>query len=72
MKAIAKYLYSLKSELHFSTFNVVLHLNIQIIINVYQNFDILLAIEKFEVLKAMLLKIKAFFVAVIRNRCNDL
>lgn len=70
MKSTAKYLYSLNFELHVS--NVVSFLNLQIIINVYQNSDTTLAIAKFEVLKATLLKIQAFFVAIISNRCNDL
>jgi len=70
MKAAAKYLYSLNFELHVS--NVVSFLNLQIIINVYQNSDIILAIAKFEVLKTMLLQIQALFVAIISNRCNEL
>ena len=52
MKAAAKYLYSLNFELDVS--NVVSFLNLQIIINVYKNSDIILAIAKFEVLKTML------------------
>jgi len=70
MKATAKYLYSLGFELHVS--NVVSFLNLQIIINFYQNSDIILAIAKFEVLKPMLLQIQALFVAIISNRCNEL
>jgi hypothetical protein len=70
MTATAKYLYSLNFELHVS--NVVSFLNLQITINFYQNSDIILAIGKFEVLKPMLVKIQAFFVAVNSNRCNEL
>lgn len=72
MKAIVEYLYSLNFELDVS--KVVSFLNLQIIINVYQNSDIILAIAKFQVLKAMLLqlKIQAFFAAIISKRCNKL
>ena len=45
MKAIVEYLYSLNFELDVS--KVVSFLNLQIIINVYQNSDIILAIAKF-------------------------
>ena len=44
MKATAKYLCSLNFELHVS--NVVSFLKLQIIINFYQNSDIILAIAK--------------------------